>query len=604
MSTLPTEDPQWEIDYDAALGLYKSGQFVKAICAAKRTLTNKDLNRFFQAMNCILIVFCEDDWHEAEEVRLIAEDVYRSAEREAPRDDEFEQLRVTDLRRHLDTLERMQKNAEPSGDQSDDEEEEDEEAEDRDRLSEPDIVRILFRSLHDLPFFAGQPYWVDISAETAEDSEGEIEERLHQRALQKRQSKKRPMTQAETSEDGEKEDDLQINTELLPGSNGQGHDQAWNSAVLTKRRRMQEATMAEHESEKMPNGAWQHTPESDPEPSNVDKPGVRSSSDAFGLKEDKVLNDVASNLPRSPASSSAPQPLAVHLPSLAALLGDGPPLSDSHTPLLSVPVTGDVYVDQTRRSTDTDRSSVITASTQSNRNSFSTLHTSPGSFIQLKRSSGSTLGSENVMEEESPSDLPLRAKAEHRPDADFQADVVFGPDLPPPTKRKPEALSLSKATTFLEKAWRPITSARSLAGFFKGQATPTQATPTQAIFNQTTPTQASFKKSSPEKSFVARSLTTPTTAQLSPEKPTIAESPSGSATAQQSPEKPWHPQSDVDGNVNPYLEDTGQLPMTTRFTVNRNSMQKTSRQKPVTQKPAQQPARGILTLELFTPPRK
>jgi hypothetical protein len=38
----------------------------EAVRAAKRNLTDWSLPRYWQVKNCIIIVFAEEDWHEAE----------------------------------------------------------------------------------------------------------------------------------------------------------------------------------------------------------------------------------------------------------------------------------------------------------------------------------------------------------------------------------------------------------------------------------------------------------------------------------------------------------------------------------------------------------
>ncbi|SMR57055.1 unnamed protein product [Zymoseptoria tritici ST99CH_1E4] len=514
-TTSPQEELQWAIDYDTALKLYEDDQFLDAIRTAKQTLRNKHLGRYWQA----------------EEIRLIAEDVYLAFKHGAYVGDEFTHLRLTGLRGHLDALQETQAANRPSARVELTEEAEDE----RDRSSEPDVVKILFKTIFDGPFYSGHVYDVDDDEEEDDESEGEKEERkadhrafmkeFRTRALQKSQPKKRSVTPAGMGEEWDNTVGLRSASDGLQGSAGGGRgeaEEAWNSAVFTKRRRMHEAAVVEHASPK------RRLVDVEAERSNVDEPGVCSSSDAFGLDEDKELNSIASILPNSLASPSVPQSLSVHRLSLAALVDDGQPLSDSHTPLLVVLVTDDFHVNRGREGRRT-----------------------------LTRLA---------------------------------------------------SLSLSKATGLIGRAFRSLTSARSLAGF-KGQKIPTQATstqvtPTQTIYNQATPTQATFKKSSAEKAFVAEPFITPTTAQLSPDKPSIAESPNGLATAQPSPEDPRDPRTDLDGNVNPYLEITGQLPMAGRLTSKRNLMQKTSKQMPATQKPAQKPARGPLSLDLFARPPK
>jgi hypothetical protein len=60
------EDPQWAADFAATVHLYETDNLWEALCAAKQSLTNKDLSRYWQMKNCLVIAFSEDNWSEAE----------------------------------------------------------------------------------------------------------------------------------------------------------------------------------------------------------------------------------------------------------------------------------------------------------------------------------------------------------------------------------------------------------------------------------------------------------------------------------------------------------------------------------------------------------
>lgn len=124
-------------------------------------------------------------------------------------------------------------------------------------------MKILFKTIFDGPFYSGHVYDVDDDEEEDDESEGEKEERkadhrafmkeFRTRALQKSQPKKRSVTPAGMGEEWDNTVGLRSASDGLQGSAGGGRgeaEEAWNSAVFTKRRRMHEAAVVEHASPK------------------------------------------------------------------------------------------------------------------------------------------------------------------------------------------------------------------------------------------------------------------------------------------------------------------------------------------------------------------
>ncbi|SMQ53475.1 unnamed protein product [Zymoseptoria tritici ST99CH_3D7] len=101
-------DCMYQDDYNKALQWFKDGEYPEAIRIATHTLTDLMLPPFWQIKTCLLIVSAEDDWDQAERIRLAAEDVWSQAIELYPESDKPAHTLLAELRVCLDQLAKNQ----------------------------------------------------------------------------------------------------------------------------------------------------------------------------------------------------------------------------------------------------------------------------------------------------------------------------------------------------------------------------------------------------------------------------------------------------------------------------------------------------------------